>query len=151
MKTVTIALVGNPNSGKTTVFNQLTGENQRVGNWPGVTVERKIGQFQQADTQVKVVDLPGAYSLSVLSDQVSLDERIACEYLLENDADVIINVIDASNLERNLYLTLQLLEFNIPVILALNMTDVARQRGLQIDIQQLSQQLRCPVISLQAK
>ena len=146
----TVALLGNPNSGKTTVFNQLTGESQRVGNWPGVTVERKIGRYKQVNQQTTVVDLPGSYSLSVLSDQVSLDERIACDYLLTGEADIIVNVVDASNLERNLYLTLQLLEFNVPVIVALNMTDIAKQRGLTLDVEQLSQQLQCPVVSLQA-
>ena len=109
MKKLTIGLIGNPNSGKTTLFNQLTGSRQRVGNWAGVTVERKEGQFSTTDHQVTLVDLPGTYSLTTISSQTSLDEQIACHYILSGDADLLINVVDASNLERNLYLTLQLL------------------------------------------
>ena len=108
MKKLTIGLIGNPNSGKTTLFNQLTGARQRVGNWAGVTVERKEGQFSTTDHQVTLVDLPGTYSLTTISSQTSLDEQIACHYILSGDADLLINVVDASNLERNLYLTLQL-------------------------------------------
>ena len=110
MKKLTIGLIGNPNSGKTTLFNQLTGARQRVGNWAGVTVERKEGHFATTDHQVTLVDLPGTYSLTTISSQTSLDEQIACHYILSGDADLLINVVDASNLERNLYLTLQLLE-----------------------------------------
>ena len=121
MKKLTIGLIGNPNSGKTTLFNQLTGARQRVGNWAGVTVERKEGQFATTDNQVTLVDLPGTYSLTTISSQTSLDEQIACHYILSGDADLLINVVDASNLERNLYLTLQLLELGIPCIVALNM------------------------------
>ena len=109
MKALTIGLIGNPNSGKTTLFNQLTGARQHVGNWAGVTVERKEGQFSTPEHQVTLVDLPGTYSLTTISEQTSLDEQIACHYILSNEADMIINVVDASNLERNLYLTLQLL------------------------------------------
>jgi Fe2+ transport system protein B len=114
MKKLTIGLIGNPNSGKTTLFNQLTGARQRVGNWAGVTVERKEGQFTTTDNQVTLVDLPGTYSLTTISSQTSLDEQIACHYILSGDADLLINVVDASNLERNLYLTLQLLELGFP-------------------------------------
>ena len=121
MKKLTIGLIGNPNSGKTTLFNQLTGARQRVGNWAGVTVERKEGHFATTDHQVTLVDLPGTYSLTTISSQTSLDEQIACHYILSGDADLLINVVDASNLERNLYLTLQLLELGIPCIVALNM------------------------------
>src|SRR5690348_7922148 len=103
-KSLTIGLVGNPNSGKTTVFNALTGSHQRVGNWPGVTVERKTGFFNYQDINVEVIDLPGTYSLTNISS--SIDERIACEYILNREADVIVNILDASNLERNLYLTM---------------------------------------------
>ena len=103
MKKLTIGLIGNPNSGKTTLFNQLTGSRQRVGNWAGVTVERKEGQFSTTDHQVTLVDLPGTYSLTTISSQTSLDEQIACHYILSGDADLLINVVDASNLERNLY------------------------------------------------
>ena len=116
MKKLTIGLIGNPNSGKTTLFNQLTGARQRVGNWAGVTVERKEGHFATTDHQVTLVDLPGTYSLTTISSQTSLDEQIACHYILSGDADLLINVVDASNLERNLYLTLQLLELGIPCI-----------------------------------
>jgi len=125
MKKLTLGLIGNPNSGKTTLFNQLTGARQRVGNWAGVTVERKEGSFTTTDAQVTLVDLPGTYSLTTISSQTSLDEQIACHYILSGDADMLINVVDASNLERNLYLTLQLLELGIPCIVALNMLDIA--------------------------
>ena len=130
MKKLTIGLIGNPNSGKTTLFNQLTGARQRVGNWAGVTVERKEGQFTTTDNQVTLVDLPGTYSLTTISSQTSLDEQIACHYILSGDADLLINVVDASNLERNLYLTLQLLELGIPCIVALNMLDIAEKQKL---------------------
>lgn len=148
MKQLTIGLIGNPNSGKTTLFNQLTGARQRVGNWAGVTVERKEGQFNTPDHQVKLVDLPGTYSLTTISEQTSLDEQIACHYILSGDADLIINVVDASNLERNLYLTLQLLELGIPCIIALNMLDIARSQQIAIDIDALSKRLGCPVIPM---
>ncbi|RDI46936.1 Fe(2+) transporter permease subunit FeoB [Aquicella lusitana] len=145
-----IALVGNPNCGKTTLFNALTGARQRVGNWPGVTVERKSGSFTEGTTLVEVVDLPGVYSLTLASESAAMDERIACEYLLEQHPNVIVNIVDASNLERHLYLTLQLLEMNAPVILVLNMMDVAQARGIQIDIAKLSHELGCPVVALEA-
>src|SRR3990167_6225354 len=105
-----VALVGNPNCGKTTLFNALTGARQKVGNWPGVTVERKSGSFTTANKTVEVIDLPGVYSLTLASDTLAIDERIACEFVLGNDANIIINIVDASNLERHLYLTTQLLE-----------------------------------------
>src|SRR5476649_1460428 len=111
---MTIGLVGNPNCGKTTLFNALTGARQRVGNWPGVTVERKSGFFKEAGNTVEVVDLPGTYSLVMMSDTSSLDEQIACNYILNGSADVMVNILDASNLERSLYLTLQLLEMQVP-------------------------------------
>ena len=148
MKKITIGLIGNPNSGKTTLFNQLTGARQRVGNWAGVTVERKEGQFATAQSQVTLVDLPGTYSLTTISEQTSLDEQIACHYILSGDADLLINVVDASNLERNLYLTLQLLELGIPCIVALNMLDIARSQHIEIDIAALSERLGCPVVPL---
>ncbi|KFK93102.1 MULTISPECIES: Fe(2+) transporter permease subunit FeoB [unclassified Serratia (in: enterobacteria)] len=148
MKKITIGLIGNPNSGKTTLFNQLTGARQRVGNWAGVTVERKEGQFATAQSQVTLVDLPGTYSLTTISEQTSLDEQIACHYILGGDADLLINVVDASNLERNLYLTLQLLELGIPCIVALNMLDIARSQHIEIDIAALSERLGCPVVPL---
>lgn len=148
MKKLTIGLIGNPNSGKTTLFNQLTGARQRVGNWAGVTVERKEGQFVTTDHQVTLVDLPGTYSLTTISSQTSLDEQIACHYILSGDADLLINVVDASNLERNLYLTLQLLELGIPCIVALNMLDIAEKQQVRIDVDALSTRLGCPVVPL---
>ncbi|PMB54661.1 Fe(2+) transporter permease subunit FeoB [Coxiella endosymbiont of Rhipicephalus microplus] len=145
-KNFTVVLAGNPNCGKTVVFNALTGSSQGVGNWPGVTIDKKYGFFEHQGSRVKVVDLPGIYSTNVTSDAV--DEKIACQYLLSNKANVIINVIDGSNLERNLYLTLQLLEMNIPVILAINMMDIVKQRGLNLDLKELSKLLDSLVVSL---
>ncbi len=148
MNKLTIGLIGNPNSGKTTLFNQLTGARQRVGNWAGVTVERKEGQFSTTDNNVTLVDLPGTYSLTTISSQTSLDEQIACHYILSGDADLLINVVDASNLERNLYLTLQLLELGIPCVVALNMLDIAEKQNIRVDIDALSARLGCPVVPL---
>lgn len=143
---LTVALAGNPNCGKSALFNSFTGIRQRTGNWPGVTVERKEGRFGLDGREVAVIDLPGIYSL----DASSLDEKVTRDYLLSRDADLIINVIDAGNLERNLYLTVQLLEMGVPVVLALNMMDVARKRGIQIDTALLSEKLGCPVIPVVA-
>ncbi|WP_261642511.1 Fe(2+) transporter permease subunit FeoB [Erwinia mallotivora] len=148
MNRLTIGLIGNPNSGKTTLFNQLTGARQHVGNWAGVTVERKSGRFTTPQQQVELVDLPGTYSLTTISQQTSLDEQIACHFMLSGEASLIINVVDASNLERNLYLTLQLLELGIPCIVALNMLDIARSQHIHIDVALLAEKLGCPVIPL---
>ncbi|HKS34866.1 MAG TPA: Fe(2+) transporter permease subunit FeoB [Enterobacteriaceae bacterium] len=148
MKKLTLGLIGNPNSGKTTLFNQLTGARQRVGNWAGVTVERKEGTFTTTDHQITLVDLPGTYSLTTISSQTSLDEQIACHAILSGDANMLINVVDASNLERNLYLTLQLLELGIPCIVALNMLDIAEKQHIRIDIDALAHRLGCPVVPL---
>ena len=148
MKKLTIGLIGNPNAGKTTLFNQLTGARQRVGNWAGVTVERKEGFFSTTDHQVTLVDLPGTYSLTTISAQTSLDEQIACHYILSGDADMLINVVDAANLERNLYLTIQLLELGIPCVVALNMLDIAEKQNIRIDIDALANRLGCPVVPL---
>ena len=148
MKPLTIALTGNPNVGKTTLFNQLTGARQRVGNWAGVTVERKEGQFLTAKHRVRLVDLPGCYSLTSLSAQASLDEQIACQYLREGEADLVINVVDASNLERNLYLTLQLLEMGQACIVALNMLDIIESQQTRMDLNALEQTLGCPVVPM---
>ncbi len=141
----TIALVGNPNSGKTTLFNQLTGNHQYVGNWPGVTVERKTGLLK-ADHDVEIVDLPGIYSLSPYSNE----EVIARNYLSEREATVILDIVDASNLERNLYLTTQLMEFGIPVVIALNQMDIVKKRGYKIKSEALSQDLGLPVVEISA-
>ena len=146
----TIGVVGNPNCGKTTLFNALTGAKQRVGNWPGVTVERKTGRYVFQDAEFEMVDLPGTYSLDVAEENVSIDERIARDYVAERDADLIINIVDASNLERNLYLTSQLLEMKVPMMVALNMMDVAKERGYEIDVDGLARRLGCPVIPIVA-
>ncbi len=143
---LTIALAGNPNCGKTALFNALTGIRQKTGNWPGVTVERKEGRIELDGREIRVVDLPGIYSL----DASSPDERVTRDYLLSRDADLIVNVVDASNLERNLYLTVQLLEMGVPLTLALNMMDVARNRGILLDPERLSRELGCPVVPVVA-
>lgn len=140
-----IALVGNPNSGKTTLFNTLTGSNQFVGNWPGVTVEKKEGKYKK-DKSIGITDLPGIYSLS----PYTLEEVVSREYLLNEKVDVILNIVDGSNLERNLYLTTQLLELGIPVVVAVNMLDVLERRQDKIDYTELSKLLGCPVLPISA-
>lgn len=140
-----IALIGNPNCGKTSLFNQITGNRQRVGNWPGVTVEKKEGNYK-LDRSLTIQDLPGIYSMSPYSPE----ELLARDYLLNHQADVIINVIDSTNLERNLYLTTQLLEAGLPLVIALNMSDVLKNQGKFIDEEKLSYQLGVPVISTSA-
>ena len=142
---INIALAGNPNSGKTTLFNVLTGSNQFVGNWPGVTVEKKEGKYKE-DKEIKITDLPGIYSLS----PYTLEEVVSRKYLLDEKVDVILNIIDGSNLERNLYLTTQLLELGIPVVVAVNMLDVIEKRGDKIDYKRLSKELRCDVVPISA-
>lgn len=146
----TIGVVGNPNCGKTTLFNALTGSKQRVGNWPGVTVERKTGRYVFEGVEFELVDLPGTYSLDVSAGEVSLDEQIARDYVAAREADLIVNIVDASNLERNLYLTAQLIEMRVPMLVALNMMDAARQNGLAIDVSGLADRLGCPVIPVVA-
>ncbi|OYV19367.1 MAG: ferrous iron transport protein B [Methylococcaceae bacterium NSP1-1] len=151
MKTdFTVGVVGNPNCGKTTLFNVLTGSRQHVGNWPGVTVEKKTGEYSHANKLIELVDLPGTYSLEAADDQVSLDEKVARDYVASRDADLIINIVDASNIERNLYLTSQLIEMRVPMILVLNMMDAVKQRGIKIDCDFLARQLGCPVIPITA-
>ncbi|HNQ03297.1 MAG TPA: Fe(2+) transporter permease subunit FeoB [Thiobacillaceae bacterium] len=145
-----IGLVGNPNCGKTTLFNALTGAKQRVGNWPGVTVERKSGEYRHEGTRYEVVDLPGTYSLDVVDREVSLDEKVARDYVHANEADLIINIVDASNLERNLYLTSQLAEMRVPLLVVLNMVDVAESKGMTVDARALSRELGCPVVPMVA-
>jgi ferrous iron transport protein B len=147
---LTIGLVGNPNSGKSTVFNALTGARQRVGNWPGVTVERKSGQFVHEETTFEVIDLPGTYSLDPGDATEAIDERIAREFLSGTSVDVIVNVIDATSLSRGIFLTTQLLEQSTPVVVALNMLDSAEQLGIEIDVPELAKALGCPVIPLVA-
>ncbi|MCK4492614.1 MAG: Fe(2+) transporter permease subunit FeoB [Methylococcales bacterium] len=142
-----VGVVGNPNCGKTTLFNALTGSNQQVGNWPGVTVEQKTGDYSYDSNAIELVDLPGTYSLESTDDSVSLDEKIARDYVASKQADLIINILDASNIERNLYLTSQLIEMRVPMILVLNMMDVVKQRGLKIDAERLAQTLGFPVIA----
>jgi ferrous iron transport protein B len=145
-----IVLAGNPNCGKTTLFNTLTGDNQRVGNWPGVTVEKKTGTFSSHNQLITLTDLPGIYSLSADTNSPSLDETIAAQALVDIEADFIINIVNACHLERNFYLTSQLLELGKPMILVLNMMDLAQKQGISIDIKRLSQLLHCPVVCLQA-
>ena len=142
---IQVALAGNPNSGKTTLFNSLTGATQFVGNWPGVTVEKKTGTYRK-DKAIKITDLPGIYSLS----PYTLEEVVSRTFLLNEDVDVILNIVDGCNLERNLYLTTQLLELGIPVVVAVNMADVLKKRGDSINCQQLSANLQVPVIEISA-
>lgn len=143
----TIALAGNPNCGKSTVFNQLTGTKQHVGNWPGKTVEKKEGTFKYQEETISVVDLPGTYSLTAYS----LEEIIARDYVIKEKPDLVVSIIDAANIERNLYLTMQLIELGIPVIAALNMMDVVQEREIQIDIEKLKDALGIPVVLLVAR
>lgn len=140
-----VALVGNPNCGKTTLFNALTGANQYVGNWPGVTVEKKSGKLK-ADKSIEITDLPGIYSLS----PYTLEEVIARDFLIKEHPDAILNIVDGTNLERNLYLSTQLLEMGIPVVVAVNMMDVVRKRGDRINITALEEKLSCPVVEISA-
>ena len=140
-----IALAGNPNSGKTTLFNALTGSNQFVGNWPGVTVEKKEGKLKKHEGVI-VTDLPGIYSLS----PYTLEEVVARKYLIEERPDVILNIVDGTNLERNLYLSTQLFEIGIPVVIAINMVDILRKNGDKIDLDGLSKAMGCPVVEISA-
>ena len=142
---IKIALAGNPNCGKTTLFNSLTGSNQFVGNWPGVTVEKKEGKLKKHEGVI-ITDLPGIYSLS----PYTLEEVVARNYLINEKPDVILNIIDGSNLERNLYLTTQLLEIGIPVVCAINMMDVVNKNGDKINVDKLSKELGCKVVEISA-
>ena len=142
---VKIALAGNPNCGKTTLFNALTGANQFVGNWPGVTVEKKEGKLK-GHRDVVIMDLPGIYSLS----PYTLEEVVARNYLITERPDAIINIVDGTNLERNLYLSTQIMELGIPVLMAVNMMDLVNKNGDKIDMGQLSGQLGCQVVEISA-
>ncbi|MHC4483426.1 MAG: ferrous iron transport protein B, partial [Planctomycetota bacterium] len=142
MKKITVALAGNPNSGKTTVFNMLTGAHQHVGNYPGVTVEKKEGLRKYAGYEITFVDLPGTYSLTAYS----IEELVARNFIIEEQPDVVVDIVDSSNIERNLYLATQLMEMNAPLVLAFNMSDIARQRGLLFDIEQLSSLLEAAIV-----
>ena len=146
-KEIYVGFVGNPNCGKTTLFNAYTGANLKVANWPGVTVEKKEGAFKYHDYRFKLVDLPGIYSLT----SYTMEEKLTREFILESNVDVIINIVDASSLERNLYLTLQLIELGKPVVLALNMMDIVEERGMEIDLHRLPEMLGIPVIPVSAR
>ena len=147
VKEVNVAFAGNPNCGKTTLFNAYTGARLKVANWPGVTVEKKEGRIKLRSDTYKLIDLPGTYSL----DSYTMEEKLTRQYLLEGDADVVIDVADASNLERNLYLTIQLIELGKPVVLALNMMDIVEERGMKINTRRLSERLGIPVVPVSAR
>ena len=141
-KQLTIALAGNPNAGKTSIFNHITGTRQKVGNWPGVTVEKKEGHIRKQGRDLRIVDLPGTYSLTPFS----IEEIVARNYILDENPDVVVVIIDASNLERSLYLATQIRELDCRVVFALNMADVARTRGIKIDAAKLAELLDLPVV-----
>lgn len=140
------ALAGNPNCGKTTLFNNLTGSTAHVGNWPGVTVEKKDGTYKKLEEPVSIIDLPGIYSLSPYTDE----EVISRNYILDEHPDCVINIVDATNLERNLYLTTQLLEIDVPVVVALNMMDVVDKQGDTVNEKELEKILGVPVVKVSA-
>ena len=143
-KTITVAVAGNPNSGKTTVFNALTGTRQHVGNYPGVTVDKKEGSCSHKGYEIKLVDLPGTYSLSAFS----IEEIVARDFIVDEHPDVVVDIIDSSNIERNLYLATQLVEMNLPLVLAFNMSDIALQRGIVFDNDQLSGFFNAPIVPI---
>lgn len=142
-----VCVVGNPNCGKTTFFNALTGSHQRVGNWPGVTVDKKTGNFEYRNEKIELVDLPGIYSITPAASSGE-DERVARDYVLSGEAEAVVNIVDASNLERNLYLTAQLIEMQVPMIVVVNMLDIAKQHRLEIKLEKLQEELGCPVVGI---
>ena len=144
---ISAAFIGNPNCGKTTLFNAYTGANLKVANWPGVTVEKKEGHYRFQNCDFTLTDLPGTYSLT----SYTMEERVSRQCILSPDVDVIIDVADASALERNLYLTLQLIELGKPVVMALNMMDIIEERGMEIDIHRMQEMLGIPVIPVSAR
>ena len=143
---VRVALIGNPNVGKSVIFNSLTGLKQHTGNWPGKTVEKKVGYFSHKGYEFEVVDLPGVYSLSAVSE----DERVARQYIVDHRPDIVVDILNASQLERNLYLTLLLIELQVNLVVVLNMYDMVQSRGDQIDLDGLSEKLRAPVVATTA-
>ena len=144
---MTIGFIGNPNCGKTTLFNAYTGANLKVANWPGVTVEKVEGTYRDHGEKIRLVDLPGTYSLT----SYTMEETVSRNFILSGEVDVVINVVDASALERSLYLTLQLLELGKPVVIALNMMDIVMKRGMEIDLHRLPEMLGVPVIPVSAR
>ena len=147
MVKLVVGLAGNPNVGKTTVFNELTGMHQHVGNWPGKTVEQAKGHFSHGEYDYGIIDLPGNYTLSAHT----MEEIVSRDFIVDDDSDVIVNVVDASNLERNLYLTVQMMELGANLVMALNMNDYAKNRGHIIDIDLMSELLGFPVVEINAK
>ena len=141
------ALAGNPNCGKTTLFNALTGSTAHVGNWPGVTVDKREGTYKKCPEPISIVDLPGIYSLSPYTPE----EVISRNYILDENPDCVINIIDATNLERNLYLTTQLIEMDVPVVIALNMIDVIEKNGDKINVEELEKEIGVPVVAISAQ
>ena len=142
MSTLAVALTGNPNTGKSTIFNELTGARQKIGNWPGVTVDKKVGYTRYKDRAISVVDLPGTYSVNARSPE----EKIVIDYLMNTKLDLVVDVVDSSNIERNLYLTVQLLEKGIPLLIDLNMQDDAKRRGVHIDTKKLEEAFGMPCV-----
>ena len=142
MSTLAVALTGNPNTGKSTIFNELTGARQKIGNWPGVTVDKKVGYTRYKDRAISVVDLPGTYSVNARSPE----EKIVIDYLMNTKLDLVVDVVDSSNIERNLYLTVQLLEKGIPLLIDLNMQDDAKRRGVRIDTKKLEECVGMPCV-----
>lgn len=147
MNVLNLALIGNPNCGKTTLFNAYTGANLKVANWPGVTIEKKEGHFSYNNLEIRLTDLPGVYSLN----SYSMEEKVSKEYIENGNTDIIIDIIDASSLERNLYLALQLIETGQPIVIALNMMDIVRKRGMKINIKQLEDKLGVKIVPISAK